>query len=44
MRSGIDAVRVGLVMFAILFIFAWCPELLLMPEAVRIADASGAWV
>lgn len=31
-------------MFAIPFIFAWYPELLLIPEAVRIADASGARV
>ncbi|WP_240453922.1 TRAP transporter permease [Chachezhania antarctica] len=42
MRTGIAAVRVGIVMFTIPFIFAWYPELLLIPEAVTITDDSGA--
>lgn len=42
MRTGIAAVRVGIVMFTIPFVFAWYPELLLIPEAVTITDESGA--
>jgi len=42
MRTGFAAVRVGIVMFTIPFIFAWYPELLLIPEAVTITDANGA--
>ncbi|WP_439124419.1 TRAP transporter permease [Marivita sp.] len=42
MRTGFAAVRVGIVMFTIPFIFAWYPELLLIPEAVTITDDSGA--
>ncbi len=42
MRTGFAAVRVGIVMFTIPFIFAWYPELLLIPEAVMITDESGA--
>lgn len=42
MRTGVAAVRVGIVMFTIPFIFAWYPELLLIPEAVTITDDSGA--
>jgi TRAP-type uncharacterized transport system fused permease subunit len=42
MRTGVAAVRVGIVMFTIPFIFAWYPELLLIPEAVTITDESGA--
>ncbi len=41
MRTGFAAVRVGIVMFAIPFIFAWYPELLLVPEAVTITDPNG---
>ncbi|WP_244867945.1 TRAP transporter permease [Vannielia litorea] len=41
MRTGIAAVRVGIVMFTIPFVFAWYPELLLIPEAVTITDESG---
>ncbi len=41
MRTGIAAVRVGIVMFTIPFVFAWYPELLLIPEAVTITDDSG---
>ncbi|WP_323786047.1 TRAP transporter fused permease subunit [Thalassovita sp.] len=44
MRTGIAAVRVGIVMFTIPFIFAWYPELLLIPEAVTITSDSGAKV
>ena len=42
MRTGVAAVRIGIVMFTIPFIFAWYPELLLIPEAVTITDDSGA--
>jgi TRAP-type uncharacterized transport system fused permease subunit len=41
MRTGIAAVRVGIVMFTIPFVFAWYPELLLIPEAVTITDDMG---
>ena len=41
MRTGIAAVRVGIVMFTIPFVFAWYPELLLIPEAVTITDETG---
>ncbi|MBV0911140.1 TRAP transporter permease [Anianabacter salinae] len=42
MRTGLAAVRVGIVMFTIPFVFAWYPELLLIEEAVTITDATGA--
>ncbi len=41
MRTGFAAVRVGIVMFTIPFVFAWYPELLLIEEAVTITDAAG---
>lgn len=41
MRTGIAAVRVGIVMFTIPFVFAWYPELLLIEEAVTITDETG---
>ena len=41
MRTALSAVRVGIVMFTIPFIFAWYPELLLIPEAVTITDENG---
>ncbi|TDS94143.1 TRAP transporter permease [Pelagimonas phthalicica] len=41
MRTGFAAVRVGIVMFTIPFVFAWYPELLLIEEAVTILDESG---
>ena len=41
MRTGIAAVRVGIVMFTIPFVFAWYPELLLIEEAVTITDEFG---
>ncbi|MEP3116157.1 TRAP transporter fused permease subunit [Nisaea sp.] len=41
MRTGIAAVRVGIVMFTIPFVFAWYPELLLIQEAVTITDDQG---
>ena len=41
MRTGIAAVRVGIVMFTIPFVFAWYPELLLIEEAVTITDELG---
>jgi TRAP transporter 4TM/12TM fusion protein len=41
MRTGIAAVRVGIVMFTIPFVFAWYPELLLIEEAVTITDDMG---
>lgn len=41
MRTGIAAVRVGIVMFTIPFVFAWYPELLLIQEAVTITDETG---
>ncbi len=41
MRTGFAAVRVGIVMFTIPFVFAWYPELLLIEEAVTITDETG---
>lgn len=41
MRTGFAAVRVGIVMFTIPFVFAWHPELLLIEEAVTILDDIG---
>ncbi len=41
MRTAFSAVRVGIVMFTIPFVFAWYPELLLIPEAVTITDETG---
>lgn len=41
MRTGIAAVRVGIVMFTIPFVFAWYPELLLIEEAVTIINDNG---
>jgi len=41
MRTGFAAVKVGIVMFTIPFVFAWYPELLLIEEAVTITDAFG---
>jgi TRAP transporter 4TM/12TM fusion protein len=41
MRTGFAAVRVGIVMFTIPFVFAWYPELLLIEEAVTITNESG---
>ena len=41
MRTGVAAVRVGIVMFTIPFVFAWYPELLLIEEAVTITDPTG---
>ena len=41
MRTGVAAVRVGIVMFTIPFVFAWYPELLLIEEAVTITDETG---
>ncbi|KIN63756.1 TRAP transporter, 4TM/12TM fusion protein [Sulfitobacter noctilucicola] len=41
MRTSIAALRVGVVMFTIPFVFAWYPELLLIEEAVTITDAAG---
>ena len=41
MRTGFAAVRVGIVMFTIPFVFAWYPELLLIEEAVTITDDTG---
>nr|WP_238941456.1 TRAP transporter fused permease subunit [Jannaschia sp. Os4] len=41
MRTALSAVRVGIVMFTIPFVFAWYPELLLIPEAVTVTDATG---
>jgi TRAP transporter 4TM/12TM fusion protein len=41
MRTGFAAVRVGIVMFTIPFVFAWYPELLLIEEAVTITDDLG---
>ncbi len=41
MRTSISAVRVGIVMFTIPFVFAWYPELLLIEEAVTITDEAG---
>lgn len=41
MRTSLAAVRVGIVMFTIPFVFAWYPELLLIEEAVTITDDAG---
>ena len=41
MRTGFSAVRVGIVMFTIPFVFAWYPELLLIEEAITITNSSG---
>lgn len=41
MRTGVAAVRVGIVMFTVPFVFAWYPELLLIEEAVTITDDTG---
>ena len=41
MRTGFAAVRVGIVMFTIPFVFAWYPELLLIEEAVTITNDQG---
>lgn len=41
MRTSIAAVRVGIVMFTIPFVFAWYPELLLIEEAVTITSETG---
>ena len=41
MRTGIAAVRVGIVMFTIPFVFAWYPEMLLIEEAITITDEMG---
>lgn len=41
MRTGFAAVRVGIVMFTIPFVFAWYPELLLIEEARTITDSTG---
>ena len=41
MRTAFAAVRVGIVMFTIPFVFAWYPELLLIEEAVTITDSNG---
>jgi TRAP-type uncharacterized transport system fused permease subunit len=41
MRTGVAAVRVGIVMFTIPFVFAWYPELLLIEQAVTITDSMG---
>ena len=41
MRTGFAAVRVGIVMFTIPFVFAWYPELLLIEEAVTITSETG---
>ena len=41
MRTGLAAVRIGIVMFTIPFVFAWYPELLLIEEAVTITKDQG---
>ena len=41
MRTAVSAVRVGIVMFTIPFVFAWYPELLLIEEAVTVTDDTG---
>ena len=41
MRTGLAAVRVGIVMFTIPFVFAWYPEILLIEEAVTITNDAG---
>ncbi|MDB0007620.1 TRAP transporter fused permease subunit [Planktomarina temperata] len=40
-RTGLAAVRIGIVMFTIPFVFAWYPELLLIEEAVTITNDQG---
>ena len=42
MRTGIAAMRVGIVLFTIPFVFAWYPELLLIEQAVTITDETGS--
>ncbi|MBF9044340.1 TRAP transporter fused permease subunit [Rhodobacterales bacterium HKCCE4037] len=42
MRTGIAAVRVGIVLFTIPFVFAWYPELLLIEQAVTVTSDTGA--
>ncbi len=44
MRTGVAAVRVGIVMFTIPFVFAWYPELLLIEQAVTITSSTGQQV
>jgi TRAP-type uncharacterized transport system fused permease subunit len=44
MRTGVAAVRVGIVMFTIPFVFAWYPEILLIKEAVTITNDMGQQV
>ncbi|SMY09427.1 TRAP transporter permease [Flavimaricola marinus] len=41
MRTGLAAVRVGIVMFTIPFVFAWYPEILLIEEAITITNEAG---
>jgi TRAP transporter 4TM/12TM fusion protein len=41
MRTGFAAVRVGIVMFVVPFVFAWYPELLMIDAAVTITDEAG---
>lgn len=41
LRTGVAAVRVGIVMFTIPFVFAWYPEILLIEEAVTITNDAG---
>ena len=41
MRTGFAAVRVGIVMFTIPFVFAWYPELMLIEEAITVLDDNG---
>lgn len=41
MRTAFAAVRVGIVIFTIPFVFAWYPELLLIEEAVTITNSNG---
>lgn len=41
MRTSLSAVRIGIVMFTIPFVFAWYPELLLIEEAVTVVDDNG---
>ena len=42
MRTGIAAMRVGIVLFTIPFVFAWYPELRLIEQAVTITDEAGS--
>lgn len=41
LRTGVAAVRAGIVMFTIPFVFAWYPEFLLIEEAVTIVGDDG---